>query len=194
MTREEKNQAIEELQAMLQDTNVVYLTDASSLNSADTTKLRGECHKADIKLQVVKNTLLRIAMERTEGREYGDLMDVLKGQTALMTGSVGNAPAKLIKEFRKNSERPILKGAYVEEAVYIGDDQLKALTEIKSKDELLGELVGLLQSPMRNVLGALQSGGNTISGLVKSLSENHGRVAGQPHRQRGQRTRRYPQR
>ena len=110
MTREEKNQAIEELQAMLQDTNVVYLTDASSLNSADTTKLRGECYKADIKLQVVKNTLLRIAMERTEGREYGELMDVLKGQTALMTGSVGNAPAKLIKEFRKNSERPILKG------------------------------------------------------------------------------------
>ena len=159
---------------MLQDTNVVYLTDASSLNSADTTKLRGECYKADIKLQVVKNTLLRIAMERTEGREYGELMDVLKGQTALMTGSVGNAPAKLIKEFRKNSERPILKGAYVEEAVYIGDDQLKALTEIKSKDELLGELVGLLQSPMRNVLGALQSGGNTISGLVKALGDRQG--------------------
>ena len=159
---------------MLQDTNVVYLTDASSLNSADTTKLRGDCYKADIKLQVVKNTLLRIAMERTEGREYGELMDVLKGQTALMTGSVGNAPAKLIKEFRKNSERPILKGAYVEEAVYIGDDQLKALTEIKSKDEVLGELVGLLQSPMRNVLGALQSGGNTISGLVKALGEREG--------------------
>ena len=174
MTREEKNQAIEELQALLQDTNVLYLADASSLNSADTTKLRGECYKAEIKLQVVKNTLLRIAMERTEGRNYGELMDVLKGQTALMASSVGNAPAKLIKEFRKNSERPVLKGAYVEEAVYIGDDQLKALTEIKSKDELLGELVGLLQSPMRNVLGALQSGGNTISGLVKALGERQG--------------------
>ena len=174
MTREEKNQAIEELQALLQDTNVLYLADASSLNSADTTKLRGECYKAEIKLQVVKNTLLRIAMERTEGRNYGELMDVLKGQTALMASSVGNAPAKLIKEFRKNSERPVLKGAYVEEAVYIGDDQLKALTEIKSKDELLGELVGLLQSPMRNVLGALQSGGNTISGLVKALGEREG--------------------
>ena len=174
MTREEKNQAIEELQALLQDTNVLYLADASSLNSADTTKLRGECYKAEIKLQVVKNTLLRIAMERTEGRDYGELMDVLKGQTALMASAVGNAPAKLIKEFRKNSERPILKGAYVEEAVYIGDDQLKALTEIKSKDELLGELVGLLQSPMRNVLGALQSGGNTISGLVKALGERQG--------------------
>lgn len=174
MTRKEKNQAIEELQALLQDTNVLYLADASSLNSADTTKLRGECYKAEIKLQVVKNTLLRIAMERTEGRDYGELMDVLKGQTALMASSVGNAPAKLIKEFRKNSERPILKGAYVEEAVYIGDDELKALTEIKSKDELLGELVGLLQSPMRNVLGALQSGGNTISGLVKALGEREG--------------------
>ena len=174
MTREEKNQAITELQELLQDSNVVYLTDASSLNSADTTKLRGECYKAEIKLQVVKNTLLRIAMERTEGREYGELYDVLKGQTALMTSAVGNAPAKLIKEFRKTSERPTLKGAYVEEAVYIGDDQLKALTEIKSKDELLGELVGLLQSPMRNVLGALQSGGNTISGLVKALGEREG--------------------
>jgi len=171
MTREEKNQAIEELQAMLQDTNVVYLTDASGLNSSDTTKLRGECYKAEIKLQVVKNTLLRIAMERTEGREYGELYDVLKGQTALMTSSVGNAPAKLIKDFRKGGDRPLLKGAYVEEAVYIGDDQLKALTEIKSKEELLGELVGLLQSPMSNLLGALQSGGNTISGLVKALSE-----------------------
>ena len=174
MTREEKNQAIEELQTLLQDTNVLYLADASSLNSADTTKLRGECYKAEIKLQVVKNTLLRIAMERTEGREYGELLDVLKGQTALMTSTVGNAPAKLIEEFRKTNERPILKGAYVEEAVYIGDDQLKALTEIKSKDELLGELVGLLQSPMRNVLGALQSGGNTISGLVKALGDRQG--------------------
>lgn len=174
MTREEKNQAIEELQAMLQDANVVYLTDASGLNSADTTKLRGECYKAEIKLQVVKNTLLRIAMERTEGREYGDLYGVLKGQTAVMTGAVGNAPAKLIKDFRKGGDRPLLKGAYVEEAVYIGDDQLKALTEIKSKEELLGELVGLLQSPMKNVVGALQSGGHTISGLVKALSEREG--------------------
>ncbi len=171
MTREEKNQAIEELQAMLQDTNVVYLTDASGLNSADTTKLRGECYKAEIKMQVVKNTLLRIAMERTEGREFAELYDVLKGQTALMTSSVGNAPAKLIEDFRKGGDRPLLKGAYVEEAVYIGDDQLKALTEIKSKDELLGELIGLLQSPMKNVVGALQSGGHTISGLVKALSE-----------------------
>ena len=117
MTREEKTQAIEELQAMLKDTNVVYLADASSMNSADTTKLRGECYKAEIKMQVVKNTLLRIAMERTEGREYGELYDVLKGQTALMTSTVGNAPAKLIKDFRKGGERPILKGAYVEEAV-----------------------------------------------------------------------------
>jgi len=171
MTREEKNQAIEELQGMLKDTNVVYLADASSLNSADTTKLRGECFKSDVTIRVVKNTLLKIAMERTEERNYGELMDVLKGQTALMTSTVGNAPAKLIKEFRRNSERPILKGAYVEEAVYIGDDQLKALTEIKSKEELLGELIGLLQSPMSNVLGALQSGGNTISGLVKALGE-----------------------
>jgi large subunit ribosomal protein L10 len=171
MTREEKNQAIDELQDMLKDTNVVYLADASSLNSADTTKLRGECFKADVTIRVVKNTLLRIAMERIEERNYGELFDVLNGQTALMTSTVGNAPAKLIEDFRKTRERPILKGAYVEEAVYIGDDQLKALTAIKSKEELLGELIGLLQSPMSNVLGALQSGGNTISGLVKALGE-----------------------
>lgn len=113
-------------------------------------------------------------MERIEERNYGELLDVLKGQTALMTSTVGNAPARLIEDFRKTSERPILKGAYVEEAVYIGDDQLKALTAIKSKEELLGELIGLLQSPMSNVLGALQSGGNTISGLVKALGEREG--------------------
>ena len=106
MTREEKNQAIEELQGILKDTNVVYLADASSLNSADTTKLRGECFKADVTIRVVKNTLLRIAMERIEERNYGELLDVLKGQTALMTSTVGNAPARLIEDFRKTSERP----------------------------------------------------------------------------------------
>jgi len=171
MTREEKNQVIEELQGILTEKKVIYLTDASNLNSADTTRLRGECYKNDIKMRVVKNTLLRIAMDRVEDRDFSELYDTMSGQTALMVGEVGNAPAKLIKDFRKTNDRPLLKGAFVAESVFVGDDQLVALSELKSKDELIGDIIGLLQSPMHNVMGALQSGGNTISGLVKALSE-----------------------
>lgn len=171
MTREEKNQVIEELQGILTEKKVIYLTDASNLNSADTTRLRGECYKNDIKMRVVKNTLLRIAMDRVEDRDFSELYDTMSGQTALMVGEVGNAPAKLIKDFRKTNDRPLLKGAFVAESVFVGDDQLAALSELKSKDELIGEIIGLLQSPMHNVMGALQSGGNTVSGLVKALSE-----------------------
>jgi large subunit ribosomal protein L10 len=171
MTREEKNQVIEELQGILTEKKVIYLTDASNLNSADTTRLRGECYKKDIKMRVVKNTLLRIAMDRVEDRDFSELYDVMSGQTALMVGEVGNMPAKLIKEFRRSNDRPLLKGAFVAESVFVGDDQLTALSELKSKDELIGDIIGLLQSPMSNVLGALQSGGNTVSGLVKALSE-----------------------
>lgn len=171
MTREEKNQVIEELQGILTEKKVIYLTDASNLNSADTTRLRGECYKNDIKMRVVKNTLLRIAMDRVEDRDFSELYDTMSGQTALMVGEVGNAPAKLIKDFRKTNDRPLLKGAFVAESVFVGDDQLVALSELKSKDELIGDIIGLLQSPMHNVMGALQSGGNTVSGLVKALSE-----------------------
>lgn len=171
MTREEKNQVIEELQGILTEKKVIYLTDASNLNSADTTRLRGECYKKDVKMRVVKNTLLRIAMDRVENRDFSELYDVMAGQTALMVGEVGNVPAKLIKEFRKSNDRPLLKGAFVAESVFVGDDQLTALSELKSKDELIGDIIGLLQSPMSNVMGALQSGGNTVSGLVKALSE-----------------------
>lgn len=171
MTREEKNQVIEELQSILTEKKVIYLTDASNLNSADTTRLRGECYKKDITMRVVKNTLLRTAMDRVEDRDFSELYDTMSGQTALMVGEVGNAPAKLIKDFRKTNDRPLLKGAFVAESVFVGDDQLTALSELKSKDELIGDIIGLLQSPMHNVMGALQSGGNTISGLVKALSE-----------------------
>jgi large subunit ribosomal protein L10 len=171
MTREEKNQVIEELQGILTEKKVIYLADASNLNSADTTRLRGECYKKDVKMRVVKNTLLRIAMDRVENRDFSELYDVMAGQTALMVGEVGNVPAKLIKEFRKSNDRPLLKGAFVAESVFVGDDQLTALSELKSKDELIGDIIGLLQSPMSNVMGALQSGGNTVSGLVKALSE-----------------------
>ena len=171
MTRTEKDQLIDELVQMLTEKNVVYLTDASGLDSEATTSLRRECFKNDINVRVVKNTLLRKAMERTEGREYTDLYEVLKGQTALLVGDVGNAPARVLKEFRKKHDMPVLKGAYVEEATYLGDNNLEALTNLKSKEELVAEVIALLQSPMKTVVGSLNSGGTTLSGLVKALQE-----------------------
>ena len=171
MTRTEKDQLIDELVQMLAEKNVVYLTDASGLDSESTTSLRRECYKKDIRVRVVKNTLLRKALERIEDRDYSELYDVLKGQTALLVGDVGNAPARVLKEFRKKYDMPVLKGAYVEEATYLGDNNLEALTAIKSKEEVIADVIALLQSPAKNVIGALNSGGNTISGLVKALQE-----------------------
>ena len=156
---------------MLADNSVLYLTDASGLNAEATTQLRRACYKNDVRMRVVKNTLLRRAMEASEGTDFSELYEVLTGQTALLVGNVGNAPAKILKEFRKKSDMPTLKAAYVEESTYLGDDQIDALTAIKSKDELIAELIALLQSPLKNVVGALNSGGNTVSGLVKALQE-----------------------
>jgi large subunit ribosomal protein L10 len=171
MTREEKLQVIHDLTAVLAETNTLYLADISGLNAQTTTNLRRACFKADVQLSVVKNTLLAKAMEASD-KDFGDLPTVLKGNTSMMTSEVANAPAKLIKEFRKKSkERPLLKGAFAEESIYIGDDQLDALVDIKSKEELIGEIIGLLQSPAKNVISALQSGGQILSGIVKTLSE-----------------------
>ena len=156
---------------MLADNSVLYLTDATGLNAEETTQLRRVCYKNDVRMRVVKNTLLRRAMEASEGTDFSELYEVLTGQTALLVSNVGNAPAKILKEFRKKSDMPTLKAAYVEESTYLGDDQIDALTAIKSKDELIAELIALLQSPMKNVVGALNSGGNTVSGLVKALQE-----------------------
>ncbi|HBL38453.1 MAG TPA: 50S ribosomal protein L10 [Flavobacteriales bacterium] len=169
MNRQEKNQLIDELSDLLRAKSVFYLTDASGLDAETTTELRRESVKKNLTVRVVKNTLLRKAMERVEERNFEELYGSLVGQTALMVGDVGNVPAKLIKDFAKKHEKPVLKAAYVEEACYVGANQLDVLTSIKSKDELLGDIVMLLQSPAKNVLGALQSGGNTISGLVKAL-------------------------
>ena len=171
MKREEKDLQIKELTQMLADNSVLYLTDASGLNAEQTTQLRRACYKNDVCMRVVKNTLLRRAMEASEGTDFSELYEVLSGQTALLVGNVGNAPAKILKEFRKKSDMPMLKAAYVEESTYLGDDQIEALTAIKSKDELIAELIALLQSPLKNVVGALNSGGNTVSGLVKALQE-----------------------
>ena len=173
MTREEKSQVIEELTAQLADNTNIYLTDISGLDAATTSNLRRACFKANIKLAVVKNTLLEKAMEASD-REFGDLPTTLKGNTSVMYSETGNGPAKVIKEFRKKSEKPLLKGAFIEESVYIGDELLDALVEIKSREELIGEIVGLLQSPAKNVISALKSSGGTIAGLVKTLSEREG--------------------
>ena len=170
MTREEKSQVISDLTGKLTDNQVIYLADISGLNALDTSNLRRACFKANVKLSVVKNTLLAKAMESSE-KDFGDLPTTLKGNTSLMISDTGNAPAKVIKEFRKGGEKPILKGAYVEEAVYIGDDQLESLVNIKSKEELIGDIIGLLQSPAKNVISALQSGGGKIHGILQTLSE-----------------------
>jgi large subunit ribosomal protein L10 len=170
MRREEKDVIIENLAQRLNDTKHFYLTDISSLNAEETSNLRRKCFESEVSLLVVKNTLLRKAMEKSEGA-YTDLYDVLKDSTSIMFCETGNAPAKLIKEFRKTMEKPLLKAAFVEESIYIGDDQLEALSNIKSKDELLGDLAMLLQSPARNLVSALASSGSQLAGALKTLSE-----------------------
>jgi ribosomal protein L10 len=170
MTKEEKSLVIENLTAQLAENNVIYLTDLTGLNAEQTSALRRACFKANIKLAVVKNTLLAKAMEASD-KDFGELPNVLKGNTSLMYAEVGNAPAKLIKEFRKKSEKPVLKGAYIDSAVFIGDNQLDALSSIKSKDEVIGEIITLLQSPAKNVISALKSGGGKLAGIIKTLSE-----------------------
>jgi large subunit ribosomal protein L10 len=171
MTREEKTQLIDDLVTTLSSTGTVYLTDTSELNAAVTSDLRRTCFKKNVKLTVVKNTLLKKAFERVEGKDFSEVYVALKGSTSLMTAEAGNAPAKLIKEFRKKHPKPILKAAYVEEMCFVGDNQLDQLINIKSREELIGDVIALLQSPIRNVVGALQSGGHTIAGLVKTLSD-----------------------
>jgi len=170
MTREEKATVIKDLTAQLADNPNIYLADISGLNAVDTSNLRRACFKANIKLAVVKNTLLAKAMEASD-KEFGELSEVLKGNTSLMLSETGNAPAKLIKNFRKKSERPVLKGAFIEEAVYVGDNNLDALVNIKSKEEVIGDIIGLLQSPAKNVISGLKSGGGKLAGILKTLSE-----------------------
>jgi len=170
MTREEKNDAIKVLTGKLNDANVFYLADIDGLDAEASSNLRRNCFKSDVQLEVVKNTLLQKALEKAEG-EYTELYETLRGNTSIMFSTVGNTPAKIIKDFRKKSEKPLLKGAFIEEAIFIGDEHLDALVAIKSKEELLGDIIALLQSPAKNVISALQSSGGTIAGIVKTLSE-----------------------
>jgi len=170
MRKEEKKQLIESLTQQLDNNNNFYLTDVSDLDAVKTSDLRRLCYKYEIKMQVVKNTLLKKAMENAE-KSYDELYETLVGNTSIMFAESGNGPAKMIKEFRKKADRPILKGAFIEEMTYLGDEQLDFLISIKSKDELIADVIALLQSPTKNVVSALQSGGSNLSGILQTLSE-----------------------
>jgi len=171
MKKEEKSATIDTLAAQLANNSHFYLTDVASLTAEKTSQLRRLCFNKNIKMLVVKNTLLKNPMEKSTSKDYSPLYGSLKGNTAILFSETGNEPAKLIKEFRKKNEKPLLKAAFVEECVYIGDNQLEVLANIKSKNELIGDIVGLLQSPAKNVISALKSGGGKIAGIVKTLSE-----------------------
>lgn len=172
MTRTEKSNQIAELKDKLSNSNFFYLTDSSTLTVEQINELRGKFFEKGIEMRVVKNTLAKKAMEQaSEDGAYEGLYDSLKGPTAILFSDVANAPAKVIKEFRGDGERPILKAAFIESSIYIGDDQLKALASLKSKEELIGEIITLLQSPAKNVISSLKSGGNTLSGLLKALGD-----------------------
>ena len=171
MTREEKAKYIDDLAAELNDASIFYLADTADLTVEVVNNLRRRCYQSNIRMRVVKNTLLEIAMDRTEGKDFGNLRSTLAGATSILFSEVGNAPAKLIHEFRKKNAKPLLKGAYIDEAIFIGDDQLEMLVALKSREELIGDIIGLLQSPAKNVVSGLTGAGNKIAGLLKTLEE-----------------------
>jgi large subunit ribosomal protein L10 len=172
MKRSDKIQVIEQLTKVINSYSHYYLADISNLNAEVTSDLRRLCNKREVKLVVVKNTILRKAMESSE-KNSPELHDVLVNNTSIMFSNNGSVPAKLIKEFSKKNKKPVLKGAYVEQCAYLGADQLEALINVKSKEELLGGIIATLQSPIKNVVSALQSGGQTIVGVLKTLEERN---------------------
>ena len=170
MKKEDKSLIINQIAATLKEYSAIYLVETAGLNAEKTSDLRRASFKADVKLVVVKNSLLHKAMEQSDV-DYSALYPVLKGSTSLMLSNTGNAPAKLIKDFvKKDDTLPALKAAYVEECAYVGADQLDTLASIKSKNELIGDIIGLLQSPAKNVISALSSGGNKLHGILETLS------------------------
>ncbi len=172
MKRSDKLEVIEQLTNEINSYNHYYLADISSLNAEVTSELRRLCNKREVKLVVVKNTLLRKAIANSQ-KNSEELYDVLKNNTSILLSNTGNVPAKLIKEFSKKYKKPVLKGAYVEECAYVGENQLDALVDVKSKEELIGGIIAMLQSPAKNVISALQSGGQTICGVLKTLEEKN---------------------
>jgi large subunit ribosomal protein L10 len=171
MTREEKSNYIDELVAEIKAANVFYIADTAELTVDTINAIRRRCFQTNIRLRVVKNALLEKAMDRVEGKDFGNLKETLKGGTSIMFSEVGNAPAKLIQEFRKKGTKPVLKGAYIDEAIFIGDDQLTILESLKSREELVGDIIGLLQSPIKNVISGLKGSGAKIAGILKTLEE-----------------------
>lgn len=175
MTKTEKTATIEALKEKFDNQSFFYLADASTLTVEQVNNFRRLCHEKGVEMKVVKNTLARKALEALpEDRNYSSLFDSLKGPTAILFTETANVPAKILKEFRETHERPVLKAAYIDTDVFTGDDQIAVLSKLKSKEDLIGEVIGLLQSPIKNVLGSLQSGGNTIMGLLKALEEREG--------------------
>ena len=170
MNKEEKNEMIATLEGMLNDNSNFYLADISGLTAEENSALRRLCFKREVSLQVVKNTLLKKAFE-TNDTDFSELYSILVGNTSIMQAEAANSAAKVIKEFRKKNTKPILKAAYLEESLYIGDENLSALADLKSKNELIGDIITLLQSPAKNVIASLQSSGNKLSGIVKALQE-----------------------
>ena len=170
MRKENKNQLVDSITDLLNTYPNIYITDTSSLNVETINNFRRLCFKRDIKLQVVKNTLLKRAMEQS-GKNFEEIYPSLNGPTSIMLSETSSLPAKLIKEFRKKATKPAIKAAYVEESIYLGDNLLDVLSNIKTKNEMIGEVISLLQSPAKNVISALQSGKHTLAGIVKTLSE-----------------------
>jgi len=170
MTKEEKNQFIDVLDKSIQENNNFYLADISGLSAEESSKLRRLCFKREVSLQVVKNTLLKKALERNDS-SFEELYDVLKGNTSIMFTDTANAPAKVIKEFRKKHDKPVFKAAHLDASFYIGEEYLDTLSELKSKNEIIAEIIALLQSPAKNVISSLQSSGSKLSGIVKTLAE-----------------------
>ena len=170
MTKEEKNKIIDGFVEKLKEFKVVYVTDNSELSVESDNALRRIMHQNDIQMQVVKNTLVKKAVEKAN-LEWGELTDTLKGTTALLFSTSPKSPAKAIKKYRANSDKPILKGAFVDTSIFLGEESLDELSNLKSKEDLIGEIIGLLQSPASNVISALQSGGGQLAGILKTLSK-----------------------
>ena len=171
MTREEKVLVIQELKDLLQDAKVVYVADLEGLNASKTSDFRRQAFKNNITVKIVKNTLLQKALEQIEGVDYSEMFPTFKGNTAVMVADIANAPAKLIRDFRKKEERPALKSAFVQEAFYIGDNNLETLANIKSREEMIGEIIGLLQSPIQRVVSALQNKSEAADVVADAVEE-----------------------
>ena len=170
MRKEEKHDVVLALKEQINSFSNVYIADTSNLTVAAVNDIRRKCFDSDIKMQVAKNTLIKKALEAASG-EYAELYDVLKGSSTLLFSNSANAPAKLIKALRTSGDKPLLKAAYIDSAIFIGDNQLNALVNLKSKEELIGEIIGLLQSPAKNVISGLQSGKSKLAGIVKALEQ-----------------------